>query len=893
MNRRTCILRGAKLKKQIVILSLISGLIISLAVFQNCSEVHFEELDDLASVSLGTSQLVTYKFDPNRSEHRPKINLTTIIDNSQSMQLIQNQMGVAFENVADKLLGFSGQANIFTTAQEALSNKPSVITKTFLNYKDTNGVNQKVEYVSEEQISNLIPVGGHYSISKENLLPNPYHIEDKKLIFNSDMTSADFLGFKNNFNSSVRAIGVTGSNLEQPFCTLLRSLKNNAKSGEYQAFIIATNEDDQTAINSCIDSENSYYQKVLNQTIIGDQSEEVTCESGEDCNFSYSVNYNPRKKKKLKFVTKTYYEQAKFKFKKYDYTYKVKAQWNKFNSTAKYRLKRHSKSISFTKTVTQYIDGIPSDSLVPVSMGYTQSSPGFCEDTNLIDDKKTMDCDTDALTFANASSGGAIVVANTCKTTCSNSQSSEQTESVHHQIGQCSDVSLFAGSQNTCEPFETHLSDSFSDMIPESCSVSCNEDSDSRWRSLTYNSCDGVSVGDDCSDSDRNYMDNKESLITQDNVDSVQCSVQSCEPKGNTGNYYLTVAQSIYDSNDNIIYRWPGFESQGLDSSQPRGCSDQDKQIILDNWNGSKSLSDFATCEVLAKSSGASTQTHTASIDKDMNFHYFLPIDSQEQVSSAWMACTEQELDRIKLKDLSKYKKMEEGSCKYLVESVAPNSCTQAGISGESACQLDSSFTHSCDSAYNNYELNQSSCSHDSVGVKTEARPDIIKQSIDINTLSSEVLSHVQNLGEDPVVSSVQSALNQLNSGYFLASFINIPGDKGCAPGGINPYGVKHKVLIDSLGTNGQLFSNCLEDYSSALENVLDLIVRDVGRSYIIDYKPEEDKLYSVKFNYYDGSSKEIDSSNYTLSSSSIITFNSADLFENVKSIELEVIKPL
>ncbi|MBT4761277.1 MAG: hypothetical protein HOO06_06235 [Bdellovibrionaceae bacterium] len=885
----------------IILMGILMGVLLT---FQNCSDVQFSEADDLAAVKLGAAELVVYKFDPNRSEFRPKINLTTIIDNSQSMQLIQNQMGAAFTGVADKLKGFSGQVKIFTTTQDDLGEKSSVVSKAFLNYKDAEGVDQKIEYVNEAQIMELVPLGGAYSISQEHILAQPFTTSGSHLDFSSSMSDSNFSQFKNSFNASVVAIGVNGSNKEQPFCTLLRSLKDNVKEGEYQAFIIASNEDDQTTVDSCLGSEIRNYDKVLNIETIGNQSEDALCTSGANCKFNYHANFKPRLKKKIQFKTRYYRENARFKFNNEGYNYKFKGSWNSYSQSASYRLKKHDQSISFSKKVVTYVDGIPSESVVPISITYVQNASGDCQNSSPPTDISKRVCSTVDINFANTSPGmdGGTLVPDSCEVICTNKPSNVISESVSPSIlGQCSDQSMVSGEEYDCGD-NLALDAELSEMVPGSCHYSCEQEYENRSRTVTYESCDNIAMGDVCTSDDIDYLDNHEQLITATNKINVQCEVVSCTAKNDSSYSTFNVAYPVFDSENNLVTRWPEFEAKGLDPSVNRPCTEADKLKIISNnrWK-SRGLDEFASCEVRAYESSLRTRTDWASSDKNKNFHYILPEDTLEvgpdstaaNANGSWQACTQVELDRVRDRHLTYYKEMVDGTCEYRIEKVTPSACDQASVSGEQACDTGSSFLNTCNASYSNYSVETTSCKHDDQGVMTVATPDIINEHADLVYSNTEVVNHIRDVENSPVISSVQSAFNDLNTGYFLASFVNIPGDESCLPGGINPYGVKHKTLIDSLGSNGQLFSNCAEDYSPALEFVFDLIVRDVGRSYVVDYIPGTDRIYTVIFNYYDGTSREVAEGDFEFSSNSIVSFKSVDLFENVKSIEVQVIKPL
>ncbi|MCB0355801.1 MAG: hypothetical protein KDD40_02280, partial [Bdellovibrionales bacterium] len=95
----------------------IISLITIIAIFQNCSDVTFETTDELLKQGID-GELRQVSLSPKINENRPDIEVTTILDNSNSMTNIQNQVKTAISTTTSVLKGFNGTVSLYSTTED-------------------------------------------------------------------------------------------------------------------------------------------------------------------------------------------------------------------------------------------------------------------------------------------------------------------------------------------------------------------------------------------------------------------------------------------------------------------------------------------------------------------------------------------------------------------------------------------------------------------------------------------------------------------------------------------------------------------------------------------------------------------------------------------------------
>ena len=117
------------------------------------------------------------------------------------------------------------------------------------------------------------------------------------------------------------------------------------------------------------------------------------------------------------------------------------------------------------------------------------------------------------------------------------------------------------------------------------------------------------------------------------------------------------------------------------------------------------------------------------------------------------------------------------------------------------------------------------------------------------------------------------------------------PGDETCEPESdyIDPANT-YKALHDAIGDqNGRLYPICLSDYSPALDFSLDLIVRTVKQSYILDLDPNREFIWKLFVFYKDGSRELLDKSLYSLNQR-LLTFSEEVDLSLVDDLQIEIV---
>ena len=101
----------------VAVTSLATISLLTVLTFQNCSKVGFQNNDELSLAGID-GEMRSVFLNPEAKEDRPNINVTAILDNSPSMQPIQDQVAEALSRVSSKVRGFDGKVEIYTTTQD-------------------------------------------------------------------------------------------------------------------------------------------------------------------------------------------------------------------------------------------------------------------------------------------------------------------------------------------------------------------------------------------------------------------------------------------------------------------------------------------------------------------------------------------------------------------------------------------------------------------------------------------------------------------------------------------------------------------------------------------------------------------------------------------------------
>ncbi|RME16434.1 MAG: hypothetical protein D6797_04565 [Bdellovibrio sp.] len=381
-----------------------------ITIFQNCSDVAFETTSELLKAGVGSLRQVT--LQPQFKENRPDIDVTTILDNSNSMSLIQDSVKKSLSATTSALKGFNGSFQLYTTTQELTpedkKNHKSDIHKNILLDSFYKIANENGELVPALNFS-LSDLASYKNAMDANGMPlyNSYekvtqylnHSPFQNITFHQNMDNNQFAQFQQNVFNEINKVDTNGSSMEMGLCSLLRNIEEHKsdKVGKFQTFIIATNEDDSSTEQNCLKEFIQRYSRVPNSP---SQYGQTPCtDEDPDCHFTYTVKFRPAIKETKKYRY-SYVAQERLSFspsstikksyKRREYlnyqlkndkvrTIKTSLSYKKARRIVQHRIKENIWTMQFKrKVVVGYDDGLPITQVQTQTITYKQKTPGMC-----------------------------------------------------------------------------------------------------------------------------------------------------------------------------------------------------------------------------------------------------------------------------------------------------------------------------------------------------------------------------------------------------------------------------------------------------------------------------------------------------------------------------------
>lgn len=228
-------------------------IILSLSIaplFQNCSsQIDFGKTDNFA-LEQGYAELVDFYIDPNSWDAKPNINVVAIVDNSNSMSPIQEKVANGLEQSLDPLNQFAGRLELYTTTQG--------LDPVFTQRSEED---LKLSVVQTQEPYSVGTIQDPQEYVDVYRLPASFTKDSsgtrRALYYNPD----NLTSVKQRFGQSIRDLGTLGSSEEQGICTLMRSIASQSEEEQTQyAFVLVSNEDDATNLDSCLEEVAHYKQ---------------------------------------------------------------------------------------------------------------------------------------------------------------------------------------------------------------------------------------------------------------------------------------------------------------------------------------------------------------------------------------------------------------------------------------------------------------------------------------------------------------------------------------------------------------------------------------------------------------------------------------------------------
>lgn len=817
-------------------------------LFQNCSNVDFETITELDRAGI-TGELRYLSLTPETFERRPNINLTAVIDDSYSMQPIQNQVASAMSQVTGQLKGFSGDFEIYTTSQNKDSRKHpdaklSYQEKRYIEFVQ-GGKKKRLEWSQE----NLVPPSLSYDKVISYLISAPFTPAQNPLRFSANMGDSEFQEFSGRFSQAIRSVGTDGSDKEQGLCTLLRAIEAKSDTKSFETFLIAANEDDATELSSCLSQIRTPVKKIKKVP------PQVSCNVGDPgCQYHYQVSYQRQKREHINYQYRDVVENVSYQINQPEEKQSIGIQYRRHRPVYKYERKTYKKWVTYTRYVLK--DNLPIPESRERSHTLVNNSTGMCPGGSYT---RSVSCD--GLPSHLAKEG---FVPGSCTEVCQDNLAASQ-KFLSYVGGSCSKSGLLRGSQRCTTEQEEEISRllNISRSHLNSCDMDCQESTQSLTETLPTrpNNCpDDEGETNSC---DENQMDlaleqARKQLRSVGRNDIRSCKL-SCKVEYPTGIHKIT----------NQISQCSGLPSDQNGATQVVNCNSRQKSAI-------------AALKNVAKSDVSCTQSCSQTIRKRS---VLLSDPSMCELGNQTCDSGELSLAKSNLEAIG----LARGQ---VISSSCLNTCSNGA--SKKSCETSLGEANLCVGGQPIGALSQS-CADPSFAVNSCKFTGGTKVGGEITY--DKVVQKAQNISHLKEGSSVAEQVSdrlfkKFNKRFYLASFVVPPDDPNCQPqnDNIDP-ALNYKGLHDRIGASrGRVFPVCMNDYSPALEFVFNLITEDVKRSYIIDdINPENEFIWRITLVRENGSVEKLDKAQFTLNQN-VLTFASSVNLNSLKRMDLEIV---
>lgn len=824
-------------------------------VFQNCSRVGFESSDELIKAGI-IGELRNISLDPEQKESRPSIEVSTILDNSNSMKPIHNHVAEAFQTVTSRLRGFSGNMSLYTTTQSLTGDKSSVSMSELIRYQ--NGTDWIELPLS--QIGSLLPSTSYWNIKRYSISQS-HSAGRLPLSFWSDMTDQQFADFTDSYSTSIAGIGTSGDDKEQGLCSVLRIAEANRNSQAYQAFIIAANEDDASELNSCLKEEVQEVRKELaNPT-------SVACQPGDQgCQYSYEMDYLPNRENHLSYSYRQVTESIKYQSTTPVETWKIEYRYNRHRRNYNYKIKQRKEWVSYRRYTL--VDNLPQAESASRVYNKNGGNPinGYCEANN--EAGTAVSCD-EVLANIPADLRPYGLVPDSCKVFCKNEISTEKSVLAADYVGGTCSANGETEGFRPCNSTESNSTAALVGLDAshiESCRHSCVTDGNSlRSANLTErpSNCNQT-----CSATQREFADSKSPAYI-DPEDIFECDVKCPAPTYPWRNLAL---------NDRSIYHCSGVNPSQNGSAGEVSCmSDENlKQLAANHLGDGASVENIRDCLYTCSHSIRSKTMNVANPST-------CELGKTQCSTDEWNSAVVHFLSNSGTSELF----MVQGQCYDECNNLAPRSkCSGKIYDSPQMCSTDNiqGLLTSC--AVSGHNLDQASCRRDQ-GYK-------IQPSTQYNARVGSWVKSGMIADNATIISETANRLTTAFANrFFVAQFVVPPGDPDCKPESqyIDP-AYRYRQLGTLLGDgNSRVFPVCLSSYEESLGFVLDLVVNWVSHSYQLAIDPMTEWVWRIRLVYKNGSVQEIPKDYYKVEQG-VLNLNEEVSLEGVLRLDIDVITP-
>lgn len=820
--------------------------LLSVLFFQNCSEVNFEQAPEKSSTVDPLAQFRVKTFDPG-FKAPPEVHVHAVLDDSASMQLIKSKVKNALSSSVGILNGLDGQVDVYTTSQDSNFVKP--VSEVFLKENSEEiqlEFNELLSFLDENKNKPFT------YFNFDNYLLNPLF---PSLSYNSSMSETEFDGFSSSFANQISNVDIADgdsivkSEQEQGLCALLRVANQNREDGKFHAYIIASNEDDQTDWRTCLKRK----ERPVNNTLV-EVDVPQNCQPGDpDCNFEYFIDYKQNQKSYVLFDRVLPQSHLKVGLLDPTAVQNFDLETKNYQLFLKFREMKRSRKYFFKNTVI--VDGVEFASDEKTK---TYTEIGLCSSVSV-----NRPCSIDERNNLNAHPG------TTCTATCVDYRSNKTLvtserkkwvgSSINYNKPNLSDYNLPDAS---CSEQVNHIlnneypSQNYPYIANDKCDilVHMNTHRDTYSVDIDPANCNEGAAKVNCSEGELESLLQTSGIapaFLNAPVDKITCST-SCSiiPPAAPKSY------SIGTDGDSC----EGISINDTDTKKTYECNEDDIQLALKKANlpASANISCEKSCYhkkyASRKVSGMSIDNTTCSVGK-------------RDCNSAELSL----VDAIYSGTITK--------CENVCENNSRSACRIPAGTNESFCEtIDvQSLGAYCHVSIPGAPLLADSCRIASASktvkeFKYQLLPGSAKD-ISFGNPSEEVPQTAAKMLED-----------SHGNLYYMASF-NYPSSSNsqCLPTHqAESKGARYEQLADIVGKHGDTFPVCLEDYSDSFASIFNLIKKEALRSYKLDLDAsKKEQVNSVSIRHGNESKQEVSNSKYSVSGGTLTFDPSVEIKEN------------
>ncbi len=705
--------------------------------------------------------------------------------------------------------------------------KSSTKAEKFYVYQDDKGNDVKLSPEDKD----LIPPNTNY-VEKESFRIADSWFEGRKNL-KYEFSKDDFQDFKDRYTASVANLGTDGADKEQGLCTLLKKAYESNKyddpnNSAYHLYVLATNEDDATSFDSCV------FETSQETQFVGDSKTESCSPGSADCVFKARVEQEDDiiKQKKLNY---TYQDNSvKLDFKGHRIREWVKG--TKQIGDNSIRFEKKVASINFKVDKYCYRDNIKEPcgnaTVKPVQVA------GSCSNGS-----SYTSCDSNELLEAAKAFGISPSEVHSCQVKCDSNFVSENLAKsrVPNQDVLCP---VDQDSETNCDNEDLQAvlnATSLNSSEIRNCKKTCGTDTESVSRTY-WNEKSSCSSSSSCSEEHKGRM---ASLLKVDKS-QITCNY-SCKPDEINKEINWSSSKSCSQLPDSCGSReWDEIARRfRIESEDIESC-----QVKCD----SRPVNDSLTINLGAGESC----TNSSSCSGDMDS---VEADARGPVISCSRSCED--------------------------KSVSRPSCTVSNLTDVNFCSNNTEIARRC-SGIESDKIKYGSCRllQGTRETGTIKKQTLAKQKSSIGEL-------VGANSENELPRAVANKLMEIHgkNGFFTSFFIHPSNDPTCqAPPSLSA-GRRYEELVSVLGSNNsQSFPVCLDDYSPALDKVVQVAIENVLTTFNLDLK-EGESVIEVKATFLDDTTEVVPKSEYEVFKNSIF-FKNREILKDIKGFEFKVWGP-